>query len=145
VTFSGLIGGITYDFRAVSSVATWNEGTLTGYEGPTLSVKAGNTRPLNWAWTSSIVSGSAFGITATEWNAFTARINLFRTQYKAIASYAFTTAVSGDSLTATMFNQARTAINDMIPPTAVPSAVSSGGTCFASLFIGLRNSLNSIL
>ena len=102
-----------------------------------------STRPLNWAWYTSKTSGTAFNITATEWNAFCGRINEFRV-YKSLTNYSFTSAVSGNNAQASQINQARTAINAMTPPTSVPAIVSSNGNCLQSTVNGLRDSLNSV-
>lgn len=66
-------------------------------------------RPSNFSWTYSKTSGGSFNLTASEWNSFTSRINEFR-DYCDLSSYSFTTAYSGNSFTAAMYRQARTAI-----------------------------------
>ena len=110
-------------------------------------------RPVNWAWTTTVVADGTVVIdnankrikplTAVEWNAFGVRINDFR-DYKSLADYTPTSAVTNNPMTAVMANQARTAISAMSPPTAVPS-VAVQGTKITSAFInGLKNSLNSI-
>lgn len=70
------------------------------------------TRPSNFSWTTPKVSGQPFSMAAAEWNAFTARINSFLI-YKGRSSYSFVTVNPGNSFTATIFNQARNALNDL--------------------------------
>lgn len=100
-------------------------------------------RPTNWAWHTAKTAGQNVNITASEWNSFCTKINVFR-QYKDLANYNFTTVSSGQVITASIVNQARTAINAMSPPSAVPSAVSAGSTMTALFFNSLSISLNSI-
>ena len=100
-------------------------------------------RPLDWNWQNSKVKGQPWNMTAMEWNSLATRVNQFR-QYKKLDNYAFTTVKVGDKMTATIYNQMRTAINAMSPPTALPSAVSKDTTILASHFTGLTASLNSI-
>ena len=100
-------------------------------------------RPTNWAWHTSKVAGQNVGITASEWNSFCTKINQFR-QYKNLGNYSFTSATRGSVITASIVNQARTAINAMSPPSAVPASVSVGSNMNASFFNGLSISLNSI-
>jgi len=109
-------------------------------------------RPSNWSWTTSIYAGAPMTVTtdrkiqvmpASEWNAFTSRINEFR-NYKGLSNYSFTTVSSGGTFWYWIFNQARTAINDMSPPTSVPPTESSGSDVDAYGFNRLKDSLNSI-
>lgn len=110
-------------------------------------------RPADWNWTTLLSSGSLYldssdilradVVGATEWNDFCKRINDFR-KYKGLANATFTTAVSKASLTASIFNEARTAINSMTPPTSVPSSVITGNTGVYSKLVALKTSLNSI-
>jgi len=100
------------------------------------------TRPTDYGGF-SISSGSTM-ITASQWNAFLDKIGYMRS-YKGLSWGSFSYVSSGDNFAATRFNEARTAINDMSPPTAVPSAVSAGGIIYASALNGLVTSLNSIV
>lgn len=98
-------------------------------------------RPSNFSWTTAKVSGQNFNLTASEWNSFTSRILEFRT-YKGLGSYSFTSAVSGNTFTAVMFNQARNSIYDM--NTSVMGTVSAGQDVLASYLNDLVSSLNAI-
>lgn len=100
-------------------------------------------RPTSWDWHTTKTAGAVVSLTASEWNSFCTRINQFRA-YKGLANYSFTTVASGNTITATIVNQARTAINAMSPPTSVPTSAVQGGIMTASFFNGLRSSLNSI-
>ena len=135
---SGLTPGTSYTLYGYAQAGN---GSYYPAGSATFTTLADNPRPSNFSWTYPKVSGGNFNLTATEWNSFTARINAFRT-YKSISSYSFTSAISGNSFTATMFNQARTAISAM--NSSVPSAVSSGGTVYASGLNSLVSALNAI-
>ena len=101
-------------------------------------------RPTDWTWHSSKTAGQAISLTASEWNSFCTKINLFR-QYKGLSNYTFTTATSGSVITASIVNQAVNAISNMSPPTSPPSTVvSKSSVITASFFNTLRSSLNSI-
>ena len=100
-------------------------------------------RPPNWEWHTPKISGNTFSLTANEWNSFCTKINQFR-QYKNKSTYNFTTATSGGDFYAYMFNEARNAINEMSPPTSVPSIKYSGDIIYANDLNRLRDSLNSI-
>jgi hypothetical protein len=103
-------------------------------------------RPSNWSWTSTIATGCAINISAFEWNAFTSKINAFRS-YLGLSSYSFTTVYSGDAITTTICNQAHTAVSEMSgyqSTYSMPSAVTSVASLPASFFNGLKNVMNAI-
>lgn len=112
-------------------------------------------KPSGWIWPTPKNSGEPFNVTAVEWNDFTARINAFRKYYDkqhstTLGNYSFTTAPYGDgSFFAFMYNQTVTAINQMNPPTPMPSDTSmtkiTDDVIFAKYFNDLRTSLNSIV
>ena len=119
-------------------------------------------RPSDWSWTTTGISkGSSMAytqsgttitpkpLTATEWLAFMNRVKEFYKYLgKTVDSTYWNRAVNGVSsgsvMTATQVNSARYLINQLSPPTSVPSAVSSGSTITAAFINGLKNSLNSI-
>lgn len=101
-------------------------------------------RPSNWSWTSTISSNADLKLTAYEWTMFCTRINQFRT-YKGLSQYLFDNVVSGVTISASIVNAARSAIEAMSPGVTLPSAVSSGSEISASFFNGLKDSLNSII
>ena len=129
------------------------DGSGNAYDSITISTAGG--RPLNWSWGTTVTAGgNTYGmdlankkikvLTAIEWNGFCTKVNQFRT-YKVLSSVSFTSVAIGDDFLASYFNTVRTAINDMSPPTAVPSSVSAGDKITAAHINGLMTSLNSIL
>lgn len=109
----------------------------------TVRVQFKSARPASHAWHTTKTKGQPATLTALEWNSFATKINQFRT-YKDLTLYSFSNAVKGAKVTASIVNQARTAIAQMVPPSSVPSPASSGGEMTASFLNGLMNSLNSI-
>lgn len=103
----------------------------------------GKNKPTPFSWATAKTKGGVFSVTASEWNSFTSKINEFRS-YKGLSSYLFSTAVSGGTFTATVYNQAVSAISPMSPPIPVPSARSSGDSILASYLNDIVSSLNSI-
>lgn len=110
-----------------------------------------SSKPTNWAWEYTIVSGGSFydqvGSTvylmrATHWNDFTTRINLFR-DYKKYSIYTFTTASTSTTEVGikNCINQAINAINGMGFSQAT---VSTGGEVRASILLTMRDNLNSL-
>lgn len=140
-TWSGLTAGVVYKFNARSRLYVSSEELFSVSFSNELFLAAGN-RPQNFAWTYPKVSGQEFNLTATEWNAFTSRINVFRA-YKGLGSYGFTTAYSGSNFTAAMFNQARNAIAAM-NTTGLPGVRSAGEVLYASYLNNLVSCLNAI-
>lgn len=142
LTWTGLTVGQIFNFRARSRYFindVWLESVGVGQT----QVEVGAGRPDNFSWTIPKESGGQFNLTALEWNSFTARINEFR-QYKGLGNYSFTQAYPNNNFTANIFNEARTAIQQMNPPTPVPSAAQKDGIVYASLLNSIVTSLNSI-
>jgi len=139
VTFTGLNQGQTYNFKA-QSYFFWNSADLWSYYTREVNVTT-NSRPGNFAWDTAKTSGGTFNLTAAEWNRLTAKINEFRS-YKGLSIYSFTSASVGASFTATMFNQARSAISSM--NSDVPSSKNSGGIVYANDLNWLRDALNAV-
>lgn len=103
----------------------------------------GLNRPDDWSWWSTVSSGSPIAITAREWNAFCTRINDFR-EYAELSSYSFTSVSKGTPISATIVNQARSAISGISGHGTLPSAAVSGGKITATFFNRLASALNSI-
>lgn len=101
------------------------------------------TRPSNFSWTYAKNSGGNFNLTASEWNSFTSRINEFRDYYD-LSSYSFTTAYSGNSFTAAMYRQARTAIQAIDGYGTYIPYVYSGDEITAYMMNILVSELNAI-
>jgi hypothetical protein len=135
-TFTGLTPNTSYtlELRVYD-----NAGNMTTQQ----RVSVTTNRPLNFAWDTAKVKGQPFSLTATEWNGFIARVNEFRA-YKSLGGATYNSAVKGSPFTAAQFNQMRTAINDMSPPTGVPAVAVKGASVTAAGLNGLRDSLNSI-
>lgn len=98
-------------------------------------------RPSTFAWTHTPSYLNPVALTAVEWNAFLANINLVRV-YKGLSEVTFTQAYKGTVFSASIFNQARTAISDMQAMSM--SQVSSGTQVYASFLNLLVSDLNSI-
>ena len=97
-------------------------------------------RPGNWEWHQQKVAGAKLNLTAAEWNSFCIKINQFR-QYKSLGNYSFTTVSSGTRITASLMNQARTALSAI---TTAPPSVNTGDIIRASYFNTLRDNMNNI-
>lgn len=138
--FDNLILGERYYF-SLQAVGDGGFGSWVDSE----TIQLGYARPDEWtAWYK--YSGNNFDITASEWNDFCARINLFR-RYKSpnLGNASFTSAVRGNNFRATQFNQAVGAIRDMSPRTYPPSEKSTGNNVIASDINLLQISLNSVV
>lgn len=86
--------------------------------------------------------GAVSNLTANMWNRLNAKI------HEIDSSYTYTPIVSGDTFTATLFNQARNGIDGLSGHGSLPSTVSQGGTIYASYFTSttsLRNALNTAI
>lgn len=100
-------------------------------------------RPSDWQWWNSIYQGAKIKISADEWNSFCARINEFRA-YKGLASYSFTKVSSGNKISASVVNQAVTAISAIPGHGTLPNSVYVGNPIKASFFNSLQTALNGI-
>ena len=137
--FTGLTQGVTYTIRSWARLyinSTWIESVSNSYD-----LQSTTSRPANWSWSTVKTSGNDFNLTATEWNNFYSRINEFRV-YKGFSSYTFTLASIGSNFTATMFNQAKNAI-DAMNATGITDR-SAGQDVLASYFNTLRDRLNEL-
>jgi hypothetical protein len=161
-TITGLTTGSEYEIKASSFY------TVSGTDIESVDA-SGNTsfssliyakavsRPTNWAWTTTITAGtdvpSVSGKTiyimpATEWNAFTDRINDFR-EYINLADYTFTSVSTDTEFTKTIINQALTAIRDMSAyftggKTVPADRVTGDNILLASVYQNMRDAMNSI-
>lgn len=139
---SGLIDGATYSMKGY---AKWSgtmyyigEDSFVYYAPPPPA-----TRPPDFSWDTSKISGSNFNLTASEWTRLQNRINDFRT-YKGLDYYSFTNVYSGDLVEAYLYRQAVSSISDMSPPTSPPPNRYTGDVIFANDIDRLRVSLDSI-
>ena len=99
--------------------------------------------PPPWQWISTVSVGSPFMISAQEWRSFCDRINAFRA-FKGLSAYSFSNVSSGQAVSATIVNQARTAINAVSTHGTLPPQIVSGDTITAYVFNQLRIALNAI-
>lgn len=142
VTISGLSPNTEYAFNYYAGN---DYGT-----GPYMSspVYATTLPPLRaWEWWSTIEAGQPLAVTASEWNAFTDRINEFL-DYYGISQRSFTPAVSGTAMKADLANAASAAIGALRPAADAsyyPGWLNAGDTITAAYFIGLKNYLNSAM
>lgn len=125
-------------------------GTITIY------VEDSTVRPSNWSWTSTVSKGSAMPytqsgdvitckpLTAEEWNGFVDRVAAFRKYLGINGDISALYVTKGSSMNYDVPDAMRQVIAGMNPPTAVPSAIVSGGKITAAFINGLKNSLNSI-
>ena len=132
-TFSGLSGGTTY-------VVNVHDGT-SWLGAETFTTDAA--RPWDWAWYSTITQGGVIGLSALEWNTFCERINEFRA-YDGLSDYNFTYVYKGDVISASIVNEARTAIASISGHGTLPSPATSGGAITAAFFNDLKDALNDI-
>ena len=145
---TGLIQGNRYNVKlfavtnGANSTPTWLN-----------DVRAGFTRPSNFSWTITKANNRAYNrnslgqltnfMSADELTSFQSRINEFR-EYKGLSRYTFTAVGPGMELTASIYNQLRTAISSMNPSTSLPPSGSSGTGDVVNKLNGLVSSLNSV-
>lgn len=103
----------------------------------------GPTRPTNWQWWSTIQRGAIISISANEWNSFCSKINEFRA-YKGLRVYYFSTVSRGTSISASIVNEAWSAISQISGHGTLPSSAIPGQAITAYFFTQLANALNSI-
>lgn len=139
ITIYNLEAGETYYFRYFG----FNDISLTAFSGY-VKVTVGE-RPELFEWTKPKVKGQPFILLASEWNDFTVKINEMRT-YLGLSDYSFTNAITGEPFTATMYNQARKAIQGMGDDvgTYIPT-VSSGQSITAYMLNIIVDELNSAI
>jgi hypothetical protein len=134
-SFSATAGAV-YTFKLVVGNA------ITGNITFEIPITIPTARPANWAWWGTHTSGQNLNITASEWNAFTARIQQFLT-YKGYSAYSFTAATSGGTMYASQYNQAAICIRTMLG-TSYPAATTVGATISAAGLNNLGTYLNQI-
>lgn len=133
--FYTLVAGGAYSYVDVSNSDT----TLSG-------------RPPFFYWTYTKTSGGNFNLTASEWNGFMNNLNLVRA-YKGVFTIAYTTAYTGNSFTAAMYNQAQPAVNGLYnymsaqgkAYISATSEVSVGDTITANSLNYLQLALNTVI
>lgn len=124
-----------------------NEDSPTTLKLYAVWIKA-STRPKDWSWEDDdVIAGYTLSLTASRWNDFIERIQEFA-EYrgKSLSSTYLNNAYAtkGTTMLASQANAVRNLINQLGPPTSVPSSVSSGDTITAYFINRLATSLNSI-
>lgn len=142
IYFTNVSPSTTYSITAWID-SDWQGSTLWSSSGSVTTPAKPNPRPSNWAWISTVSSGAVIALTASEWTSFCSRINEFR-KYKGMSNYPFSAVSSGDIISASIVNQARSAINAMSGHGTLPSEAVSGGEITAGFFNGLASALNAI-
>ena len=143
-TFSRTVTGLASSTQYLVNVGyNDNGGASWQWIGSRSFTTAGNPRPSSWQWTSTVSVGSPFMISAQEWRNFCDRINAFRA-FKGLGAYSFSNVSSGQAVSATIVNQARTAINAVSTHGTLPPQIVSGDTITAYVFNQLRIALNAI-
>lgn len=150
-TFTDLTPGVEYTITAYAVY-----GGKPYYVGSVSVTTYGGSRPNNWEWSYNITPGgelysyssdnkTAYLMPASEWNEFTDLINQFR-NYKGLSNYNFTQASSSLNHQGikTCINEAISAINDMLSSGQMDLLTDSDYINNASIFINLRDKLNSI-
>lgn len=94
-------------------------------------------------------TADAIVMPASTWNSFTSKINEFRTYYSnkygSIGQYAFTTIGSGIVFTASIYNEAKNAINGMFNTyEQLPDANSGVTEISANVLMNLQTKLNAV-
>lgn len=100
-------------------------------------------RPTDWWWRSDVESEAEINISASEWNDFCKRINEFR-EYVNVGTYDLELVSSGDYITASIVNKARSAIDGATGHGTLPSRVYAEDYIYASFFNQLKDALNAI-
>lgn len=139
--FGSLVPNASYLFRARASKTSSYYSPSPSSWGAWLTIKNDMARPTDWVWYSPKASGAEFNMLATEWNAFTAKINEFRL-YKSLTAYSFSVAQRGQPFYFYQFNEARAAINTM--RSTGLSTVTTGDVIYASHLNTLVSTLNAI-
>jgi hypothetical protein len=111
-----------------------------------------NPLPSPWAWTTGCDSDGyklqfdKFEMDASEWNAFTDKINEFRA-YKDLPEYSFYTVSSDEIFWDWIYNQAVSAISDLNLYSSIPydaGNATSEGRCYADTFNDLMKAINNV-
>lgn len=104
-------------------------------------------RPSNFTWTNTPTSGNTLNLKASDIESLKTKINAFRA-YKGISIYTYNfTAVTGNTIYASNFNDLRTALNSLssyFVGYTLRSSVSINDSIYASDWNNLSNCLNSI-
>lgn len=140
-TFSGLSPNTTYFYYAETTYGGGSRRIPESGYTPYTTLPPPKPAPLGW---SPKTSGYAFSLQASSWNQMTNKINEWR-NYFGYSTMSFTTAYSGNALTASMFNQVCNAISTMSPPITQPAPVSIGDPVTALKINRIAESIDSLV
>lgn len=151
-SFSGLTPNTDYTVRAH---IRWSTTSTSGLDRTTIISGSHMTkpgaippdpkpeRPGYFYWDTAKTSGAKFNLTASEWNRLISNINSVRS-YLGYSNASFSKAVAGNEFTATMFNQARSAIISISGFTGYIPQASSGGKIYANMLNALQGGINEL-
>lgn len=146
---TGRLSGYTlgYTYKAYVNIYDPSTGTSIDSDVVYFTLYEKVDRPSDFAWTYAKTKGGAFNLTAYEWKDLMYCINQFRA-YKGMADYTFSPTrndiQSGGTFTATIYNQARDAIQTISGCGYTSSAVSTGDIVTAACLNNLVTDLNTI-
>lgn len=100
-------------------------------------------RPPNWSWSTPLVAGELFNLTAADWNAYMERVDDFW-EYRGNSKMGYETVFPGDEFKYTHFNSPLVRLFFMNPAIQPPDSKYAGAPINASDLNRLRDSLNSI-
>lgn len=142
------VSGNYYDISNLA-VGTYYEvqvrGYTTGVEGTfseSLIVRTQTSYPTPLAWRTRYTGGTNM-VTAKEWNDMTSKINAWR-EYRGLGIMSFSTAVTGSTITASIFNQARNAIENLSPRLTAPAYVYKGDPITAAKINRISEAIDSL-
>lgn len=102
------------------------------------------TRPTNFSWNFTPISGQNFNVTASEWNRLLLKLNEFRVHRKLPEINTFIQAQKGNDFTSAMFNQVVNTINTLGVTTPPPPIRQKDQTIFAYYFDDIVKSLKTV-
>lgn len=101
--------------------------------------------PVDFAWSTTFVSGQPVNILASDWNLLTQKINSTRIN-NGLSTINFTTVVSGVTpINATIFNEALSGFVGLTYDGTLPTSKSTNDQIYLSYFTILRDCINSVV
>ena len=139
----------TYSLKFISATAYDLEGNYVNITSPytreySITATGHGDKPDYFTWDTVKESGINYNLTASEWNNFTAHINLVRA-YMNLSEISFDTVFSGNELTAAIYNKAVSAIKDIDGYGAYLDEVNTGDKVTAKALNILVEELNAVL
>lgn len=149
--WTGLQKGERYSFSVVGMLQVNGVTLQSYYRSIVVEGIVGTIRPPFFSWDTEKVAGQPINVTASEWNKLTQNINAMLS-YRKLQTRTFTTAYPNQKITASIFNEVRTAIytsgTGLNSSIAIPSAVTWSGNpviITANHFNKIVESLNSVM